>query len=87
MPPSLLRALLTALQESIQRHRRLADDAYEIKVYGYPFSAMGEQRVATRLMLVRIMEVLEAEGWQVYGSVDLNAEQLGRDTWFCIKEE
>jgi hypothetical protein len=43
---------------------------YEIKCYGSPWLASGEETMRAREMLLILMEELEEEGWTVYASID-----------------
>jgi hypothetical protein len=64
--------------------------AYEFKLRGYPWFATGVEGVAARLMLLSMLEILEAHGFSLYTSFDYNTGQSGgegsiieKDTWFC----
>ena len=66
-----------------------ARDAYEFKLYGSPWWPTGESTMATRLLLLKMVEMLEKFGWSLYASVDQNnghTEFSETDSWYCVKD-
>lgn len=64
--------------------------AWEFKLRGYPWRATGEETMSTRLLLLKMLECLEVNGWSLYASVDQNmgTEEHASDTdsWYCVKD-
>ncbi|KAK2609336.1 hypothetical protein QQS21_002117 [Conoideocrella luteorostrata] len=93
--PDLLAAISSMLRSLrlLQSEKKKAMEAhhYEFKIHGYPWAAMGEETMQTRLLIIKLMEVLEVHGWRVYASIDQNSGPLGNanysavDSWYCFK--
>ncbi|KAJ6781982.1 hypothetical protein PWT90_01268 [Aphanocladium album] len=64
---------------------------YEFKLHGYPWSATGEATMQARLLILRMVELLERHGWSLYASIDQNSGPSGdsgyseTDVWYCVK--
>ncbi|KXN69557.1 hypothetical protein CONCODRAFT_7968 [Conidiobolus coronatus NRRL 28638] len=65
--------------------------SYEFKLYGYPWSATGEETMKTRMLILKLVELLELHGWSLYASIDQNSGPAGDstysevDSWYCVK--
>ncbi|KAM3447320.1 hypothetical protein MY3296_008847 [Beauveria thailandica] len=94
-PPGLVAAVGDVLASMRLLQARTEKDAamgqYEFKLYGYPWSATGEETMRTRLLVLRLVEVLERHGWSLYASIDQNSGPSGdssyseTDCWYCVK--
>ncbi|TQW00487.1 hypothetical protein V2A60_001566 [Cordyceps javanica] len=94
-PEDLVGAVRTLLAEMrlLQAHavKDAARAQYEFKMYGYPWSASGESTMLSRLLILRLVEVLERHGWSLYASIDQNSGPSGdssyseTDCWYCVK--
>ena len=66
-------------------------NAWEFKIQGSPWTASGEERMVTRLLLLKMVETLERYGWSLYASVDQNEAHAGQgsktDSWFCVRKK
>jgi len=65
-------------------------NAYEFKLLGYPWAASGEETMETRILVLRMLETLERDGWSLYASVDQsNSSQnsSSADTWYCVRDK
>lgn len=68
-----------------------ARDHHEFKLHGYPWAASGEETMHTRVLLLKMVEVLEMHGWSLYASIDQNNGPAGdsnyseTDSWYCVK--
>ena len=65
-------------------------NAWEFKIYGNPWYASGEETMSTRLLVLRLLETLERQGWSLYASIDQNqgSENVSEtDSWFCVREK
>jgi hypothetical protein len=65
-------------------------NAWQFKLHGYPWRPTGEETMQTRILVIRMLETLEREGWSLYASVDQNegSEKSGEtDSWYCVKEK
>jgi hypothetical protein len=77
------------LQEGFWKEKH--NNAWEFKLHGYPWHATGEETVKTRLLILRMVDTLEAHGWSLYSSLDQsnghgqNANEA--DSWFCVKDK
>jgi len=67
-------------------------DAFEFKIHGWPWRPSGEETMTTRLLLLRMLETLEAGGWSLYATVDQNnghrdknSKSTGTDSWYCVR--
>ncbi|KAJ2968741.1 hypothetical protein NQ176_g9032 [Zarea fungicola] len=94
-PDDLLDSMARMLTSMRLLQSRSAKDAakgqYEFKVHGYPWSASGEETMQTRLLILKMVEVLEMHGWSLYASIDQNNGPSGdssyseTDSWYCVK--
>ncbi|KDQ10256.1 hypothetical protein BOTBODRAFT_136995 [Botryobasidium botryosum FD-172 SS1] len=89
-PPDVIPVLQNVLAVHKQKEQwKLADVAYEFKLKGYPWKADGEATVATRLMLLQIIEALGTIGFEIYASIDMctgpsngdEGDGADTDTW------
>ncbi|KAG9233261.1 hypothetical protein BJ875DRAFT_52611 [Amylocarpus encephaloides] len=65
-------------------------NAREFKLWGRPWWASGEETMKTRLLLLRLLELLEARGWSLYASVDQSTagnDSSETDSWFCVRDK
>lgn len=69
----------------------VTSNAYEFKCKGYPWSPSGEATMATRMLLLRLFEALESQGWSMYASIDQNAaageHESETDSWYCVRNQ
>lgn len=64
--------------------------AWEFKINGYPWHASGESTMVTRYLLLKLLEVLEANGWSLYANIDQStgSEHVGEtDSWYCVRDK
>ncbi|TVY94168.1 hypothetical protein LAWI1_G001361, partial [Lachnellula willkommii] len=64
-------------------------EAWEYKMYGWPWHAIGEETMTTRLLLLKLLETLESRGWSVYASIDQSTGTKNiseTDSWYVVKE-
>jgi hypothetical protein len=64
--------------------------AREFKIRGHPWAATGEATMTTRLLLLKMLECLEANGWSLYASVDQSTgskDTSETDSWYCVKDK
>ncbi|KAH8676481.1 hypothetical protein BGZ60DRAFT_258793 [Tricladium varicosporioides] len=77
------------LQREEWKDRNL--NAYEFKIYGRPWTPSGEETMSTRLLLLKMLEVLENKGWSLYASVDQNTSVQEHtsetDSWYCVRDK
>lgn len=70
-PPDLAGALVS---EFMSNHRlkshELESDRLKLKFHGQPWQANGEETVQVRLLLLKLLEILERFGYSFYASVD-----------------
>ncbi|EGX95372.1 hypothetical protein CCM_00026 [Cordyceps militaris CM01] len=85
-------AMLTKMQLlQAQAAKDAGRGHYEFKMHGYPWSASGEATMTSRLLILRLVEVLERHGWSLYASIDQNSGPSGdsnyseTDCWYCVK--
>ncbi|KIM97840.1 hypothetical protein OIDMADRAFT_147359 [Oidiodendron maius Zn] len=74
------------LQEDFWKERD--NNAWEFKIKGNPRSVFGEEMVQWNLLMLRIVETLEAHGWSLYS----NTMQYQQNVcvsygWFCVKDK
>jgi hypothetical protein len=67
-----------------------AMNAWEFKINGYPWMPSGEETMTMRLLVLRMLETLEKNGWSLYVSVDQNNGPSNSDTnetdsWYCVR--
>lgn len=65
-------------------------NTWEFKLHGTPWWASGEETMMTRMLVLKMLETLERQGWSLYASIDQN--QSGdnvseTDSWFCVREK
>jgi len=95
-PPELISAVQNLLrsmrfiQQEFWKERH--NNAYEFKLNGYPWTASGEETMRTRLLLLKLVEVLETNGWSLYASIDQNngthgnnSDESETDSWYCVQ--
>lgn len=67
-----------------------ANGAWEWKINGYPWHASGEATMVTRYLLLKFLEVLEANGWSLYANIDHSegTKDVGEtDSWYCVRDK
>ncbi|KAH8586455.1 hypothetical protein B0O99DRAFT_644396 [Bisporella sp. PMI_857] len=90
--------LTNMFREVLQSMRRLQSEewkdralnAYEFKIVGYPWSANGEETMVTRMLILKMLDTLERDGWSLYASIDQNvsAEDTSEaDCWYCVRDK
>jgi len=64
---------------------------WEFKIQGAPWIASGEEKMVVKLLLLKLVETLERQGWSLYASVDQNAASVGpsgkTDSWYCSRKK
>lgn len=77
------------LQSEFWKDQRL--QAWEFKIYGRPWRPTGEETMSTRLLLLKLLETLEAKGWSLYASVDQSmatGDHVSEtDSWYCVRDK
>lgn len=92
-PPDLVDAMAAMLAGMclLQARTAKAPQQHELKLHGYPRSASGEATMHARLLILRMVEVLERHGWSLYASIDQKNGPGGdgsyseTDCWYCVK--
>lgn len=93
-PQSLVLTVVTLLtkQGRVQKHKpHDVPGAYEVKLHGYPWVASGGETMRTRMLLLELVQALDAEGWSVYASIDQkngpggDSHRTETDTWFVCR--
>jgi len=87
-PRELVSSIIGLLGHSVQSHGGpCARGCYDIKLYGYPWHASGEATMATRKLLLILIEGLERFGFTLYASIDQYSRAEGRDAdvWHCCR--
>ncbi|KAK5141742.1 hypothetical protein LTR04_002486 [Oleoguttula sp. CCFEE 6159] len=85
----LLQVLGAVLGRRVQDSRRISGRTHEFRLHGYPWRANGGETVAVRVMLLELLECLEAQGFGLYASIDQktglgsNNNRSEADTW-CL---
>lgn len=88
-PWDLVTSLLGILKGEVQSHGAHAQKyVYDIKMTGYPWTAVGTATMRTRLILLKLIEGLEGHGFSVYASVEQDAkdEEEETDVWHCRRK-
>ncbi|KAK5115551.1 hypothetical protein LTR62_001210 [Meristemomyces frigidus] len=84
-PAELRQAIVAALAYKTQSHGPYRiPGVYELKFTGHPFMALGGESMDARLLVLKLLDVLQRGGWRVYASIDQkyggeNANET--DTW------
>jgi hypothetical protein len=65
-------------------------NSYDFKLRGHPWRAGDEEGVATRMLLIRVLEILERFGWSLYASIDQqhkahDENRQEKDSWYCVR--
>ena len=94
-PRDLLAALAGMLASMRLLQEQTVKDAasahYELKLFGYPWAASGEATMHSRVLILKLVELLEMHGWSLYASIDQNNGPSGdssyseTDCWYCVK--
>lgn len=96
-PPDLLAAVSEMLRSTrcLQSEMRKAktDNYHEFTLNGGPWYADGTRTMATRQLILRLVQTLEMQGWSVYACIDQNsgprnssdASLSETDVWYCVK--
>jgi hypothetical protein len=64
-------------------------DSFEFELKGTPWRARGEGSVSVRIMLMRLLELMEGHGWRLYAAfVQRTGSDEDRilDTWYFVRE-
>jgi hypothetical protein len=84
-PTSLVQAVaadLSLVTKSHQPHK--VQDVYELKIYGQPWNAFGQDSMQAWKLAMKLMESLEAHGFSICASVSQNGGSED-DTWYCCR--
>jgi hypothetical protein len=71
-PPELNEPFKQMLGALLQKEGWKEQGAYEFKLRGYPWFATGGEAVVARVLLLSMLEILEAHGFSLYASFDQN---------------
>ncbi|KAL2137169.1 hypothetical protein VTI74DRAFT_7716 [Chaetomium olivicolor] len=66
-----------------------SDDSFAFDLKGAPWRASGEESVKTRVLLMRLLQTMEAHGWRLYTTVVQRTgsdEDRVLDTWYFVRE-
>ncbi|KAF2688521.1 hypothetical protein K458DRAFT_414268 [Lentithecium fluviatile CBS 122367] len=89
LPREIRDTVAAKLGRMVQEQLTYMPGIYEIKLYGSPWYASGEETMRARDLLLTLLETLEEEGWTVYASIDQkNASgdnYSETDTWHLCK--
>ncbi|KAG9224415.1 hypothetical protein CCMSSC00406_0009457 [Pleurotus cornucopiae] len=69
-PQEMIAPFGRVLGPLLQKEGFIEHGAYEFKCKGWPWYAMGGDTVATRILLLRMLELLESFGFSLYASID-----------------
>jgi hypothetical protein len=84
-PTELGQALIQAYGDKVQSHEQ-SDAITMIKFRGWPWLANGTDTVQVRVLLLRLMEVLEQHGFSLYASINQDSDSDSKaDTLFCTR--
>lgn len=64
-------------------------DSFEFELKGKPWRSRGEESVKMRIMLMQLLETMEAHGWRLYTTVVQRTgtdEYRVLDTWYFVRE-
>jgi hypothetical protein len=75
--------VISALGTSVSSHE-MTETRLEIKLHGTPWWPSGENTVATRVMVLKLLEVLEAFGFSLYTSLDHQTSSDGYEADLLI---
>lgn len=91
-PQEMIAPFGRVLGSLLQKEGFIEHGAYEFKCKGWPWYAMGGDTVATRILLLRMLELLESFGFSLYASIDQSIGAGGdgttseTDTWYCCRQ-
>lgn len=91
-PMGVIKSVKEVLGTGIQREEwKVADVAYQFKMHGHPWYAEGGNTVKVRILLLKILNVIAAHGWELHATIDMSLGPGGdgtggdNDTWFFRK--
>ena len=77
-PDELTQYLVSRLGRFIQRHRNHSvQRTYELQIHGHPWRNSDQ---AAQVLLLQLLEGLDAKGWTVYASIDQKTGPVGDTT-------
>jgi hypothetical protein len=87
--PAELGTLVTTVKDVLAGHGffrggKWSHDNYEFKLNGVPWSAVGENTMRVRLMLLELVAALDRLGWRSYAAVHLYETRMV-DTWYFVR--
>jgi hypothetical protein len=88
-PWDFVTSLIGILKNETQSHGSHAQKyVYDIKLTGYPWTAVGTSTMRARLILLKVIEALALHGFAVYASVEQDAkdEEEEADVWHCCRK-
>ena len=89
-PPQLRHDITQTLGLLVKKQEQLGEkysSAHEITFHGWPWSPTGEAAITPRLIVLKLLEVLEQHGFTLYASVDMDDQTVcAPDAWFCCRE-
>ena len=89
-PPVFADHLLHTLGLLVKKREQLTEKhfhACEITFSGWPWAPAGEAAVTTRMVVLKLLGVLERHGYTLYGSIDTEVgNRMAPEAWFCCRE-
>ncbi|KAL2140809.1 hypothetical protein VTI28DRAFT_3243 [Corynascus sepedonium] len=65
-------------------------DSFEVQLKGTPWRSRGEASVTVRIILMKILELMEGHGWRLYVTMvqrSSDDEYRALDTWYFVREK
>jgi hypothetical protein len=96
-PPDLISSMSQLFRSTrmlqSESAKTTAANYHEFKLNGTPWYASGEDTMATRLLILKMVETMEMNGWSLYASIDQNtgppsnsnSSSSETDVWYCVK--
>jgi hypothetical protein len=79
-PPGLAKHFITVLGRAVREYRHHSvSGSYELKLHGYPWRPESDETMKGRMLLLKLLDGLEEDGWTVYASFNQKAT-LDNDT-------
>ena len=73
-PPGLAKHSVTVLGRAVREHRHHSvSGSYELKLHSYPWRPESGETMEGMMLLLKLLDGLEEEGWTVYASFDRKA--------------
>lgn len=91
--PAFRQVLQDMMLLQSEKCKSIEDSAWEFKLKGWPWRTTGEKSMSSRLLILKMLELLESLGWRLYASIrhceeshhTRDEDSSKTDSWYIVK--